>query len=431
MHNATRRRSFRAGPGLLLTAFLVASLLAFSAHAQRQQGGQSQPILERVKPQDWTVRSQVFVVSDPVEANVQGRGTASHVRFATRFVIEGADVVFPLLEGSASHETYVDKVESELMVEGTVVDDEPDLLTGYPVGERLGRWKIPAIDAVRWRLRVDLPMTTYETRLNEKAARAVKWPTDGWPEIARGALSPQLFVESDDPAVRALVQKWTKGRAKTVPPALLAKALMKEVIEHVQPSSQGVANTEDIGTFSGLALGGAAFAARTGRGTPFDLPALLCAVYRAAGLPARVVVGFDIPATIGDEAGIFDVGAECHGDTGGQPSNVPILHVWVEFMLYDEGRGEWWWIPVDPIRQRDFSSRAPALDREWKFFGNNECLKNVAPLSFHFHPPTTVVNAGAPALWGWLPRPRILPADQSISFDAFHTPKTAEDFQRK
>ncbi|TVQ31227.1 MAG: transglutaminase domain-containing protein [Phycisphaeraceae bacterium] len=396
---------------------LALSLLLPAIGAERvfaQGGADEAPVLERIDPQDWTVRAQVFAGSQPLRGR---RG----IWFGTTFDLERAVIVFPLLKETASSETHVDRIDSELRIDNVVVDDEVTLMGGFPSGQGLGRWDVQDVRGQTLRLIVNIPMTTWSTRYNEERAMQIDWPTGEWPGLPKSALQHQHHVDSNHPVIQRIVDRWTNGAPKSVPPAMLAKQLAGKTLEHMQPVGQGVV-PDRLGRFGGLEMQGSAEAAIAKRGSPFDLASLLCAVYRAAGLPARVVIGYDIHQSLGQASGIVAPHPDC-GEFRDVPSNIPILHAWVEFFLYDEAAEEGWWIPVDIVRMRQFSSRAQPMNRPWKFFGTHECLNSMAPLSFHYHPPTTVVALGAPGLWGWLPVPEIPSMEQVLMFDAMHTPQ--------
>jgi len=231
-----------------------------------------------------------------------------------------------------------------------------------------------------------------------------------------------LFIQSDHPAIKNLVAKWTGGQPSRYRPAVLAKVLAARAIEHFQVSEQRFVFGR-ISEVAGLNVHGAVHAARHGDGSVFDYAAFLTALYRAAGLPARVVIGYDMEASMGSRLGIRDHHEDCERDIGLRHFPLPILRAWVEFYLLDEAAGRAEWIPVDIEQQRRVSSEPRPIDQPWKFFGNNECLDNVAPISFHFHPPTTVVNAGPPAMWGWLAAPRLPRIEQRLDFGATEPPK--------
>src|SRR5581483_8784634 len=133
---------------------------------------------------------------------------------------------------------------------------------------------------------------------------------------------------------------------------------------------------------------------KKGKGSEFDMVCALAAVYRAAGLPARTVIGFDVGQSKTD-------GRRFLGKRGSSE-----LRAWVEFPLVNPRDNALVWVPVDIVRMRKSSSRAKPLEQRWPFFGDNDALDRVIPFAFQFHPPTTVVSYGSPAFWGWLVMPK-------------------------
>jgi hypothetical protein len=328
--------------------------------------------------------------------------------------LQSAAVVFPVPPATSIHRPILDQVKGEVEVQGRSADNEPRIQADYQAGDRLAVWDLGETEATSIRLRVDVPMRTHETRVNEELAFAVPWPKNEFPEEVRSALLPQLFVESNDRRVLGLLNRWTNGQPKRAKPYYLAKYLAGRVVEHYQPNG-GVFETWAVDddafggtiftgrvlvagqTLAGFRVAGAAAAAERGVGPPLDAANLLCAVYRAAGLPARLVIVKD-----------------ARTDDPGETPAVPPYRALVEFYLYDEQRDFGQWIPVDIEGQRAFSSQAPPLEQRWQYFGHNEDSDNYVPLSFHWHPPTVVVNQGPPALWGWLPIPNDQPASQLL-----------------
>ncbi|MEC9373319.1 MAG: hypothetical protein VYC34_05715, partial [Planctomycetota bacterium] len=245
-----------------IAAVALACLAAPHALAQRVA-----PVVERYEPQDWTLHAEVFLDAYPP----RGQGG---VRYARSYEIQSAAVVFPLLEESASHETHIDRLRSQLVFEDRVMDDQPTLLDDYQSGERLGRWDLPKVRGSNLRLQLDLPMRAWKIRFNEQRAMSIPWPQNELGPIPASALRSQAYVEADDPDVVALVRRWTRGNPRAVPPAMLAKALAGEVINHFQPNGQGYEFGRN-GRFEGFEIRGAAYAARRGRDTPYDMIALL------------------------------------------------------------------------------------------------------------------------------------------------------------
>ena len=375
------------------------------------------PILTRhdTNFQNWTYSVEVRLHGFKSQALYDSRLLSTQP-----IVLDAVAAVYPLLRGSSMHDVYEDHVVSEFRVRGErsrMLDggDAPRRVEGYQGPTTLLVWERRDINTRLITLRLDVPITSYETEIDEARAFEVPWPEGPWPlEVAQN-LEPQLFVDPGDPDVRALVRKWTKGKPRAAKPYYLAKYLARKVIEHYQPTGLGYVSSgrgattlvSDTFLVSGFEVRGAGFAARERRGSPHDLANLLVAVYRAAGLPARLVVGFD-QSKLAEQ-------------------RLPEVRAWAEFYIHDPvaDRGEW--IPVDVLRQREFGSRPPAVERRWEYFGRNIDFDTMIPLAFHWHPPTSVTNSGPPSLWGWIPKPANPVADQELRFTAGGTPIRAGD----
>lgn len=416
-------------PHCALLASLVLSSGAFAAP----------PALTIVQKQEWTA----FV-------EIEARGGASQYyrsaaggvapTYRPNYRLDSAEVFFPAIESSATHATDLSdfNFKAETWWENQLVDDHPTITPGPLASGRYLRALLPAAlgpyEGEKLRLRIALPMTCWETRYNEANALAVKWPVNPWPADLEDCLKAERLLDSDAKEVRALVDEWTNGRARAAPPARLAKVLCGKVVSLIQPTSNGVA-VNSYGQMQGFDVAGASAAARAPRPSSvdrtipsqLDMTCLLVAVYRAAGLPARMVIALDPVKS--DE------------------SKIPVFRTWAEFALLDEsapapanwpaaspwpGRIEW--IPVDVARQREFSSRPPPLEQRWQYFGHNEDTDDLLPLAFVFHPPAAalpplpppvpgasppaagqaVIAHGSVALWGWRPQPAVPPLDQSI-----------------
>lgn len=284
---------------------------------------------------------------------------------------------------------------------------------------KLGR----GINAREVEFEVVIPSKSWETEFDERAARAIGWPDGPWPAEAASTLRPMNFVEIgpdgrryEDAVVRALLTQWTSGRdPREVAPVVLAKWIAGQVMQHVQISGSGLASTR-MGQLSGVALQQPNETARLGRGSEFDMVVLLAAVYRMAGLPARIVVGYDTQASSRRNDRFLDPGRGSSGE----------LCAWVEFCLYDEASNTINWVPVDIVRLRGQGNRLPDnyVDRPMRFFGTHDRLDDVIPFAFHFFPPTTVRAYGAPGFWGWFVTPTAPDrAWQSLSIRASTTPR--------
>ncbi|CAN5766546.1 hypothetical protein BH11PLA1_BH11PLA1_04100 [soil metagenome] len=325
---------------------------------------------------------------------------------------ETAVVVFPVIESTAGSRFIESGFKGEFTFNGEKVDITPKFIKNYHSGTQLARWEARGKEGNDLLLHIDVPMACWNIRIDESLAREIPWPKNGaFPEVAASTFKPQLFVDyifresektASDKYFKQLTAEWLDNEdPKKRPPYEIAKVLLGRVVENFQINGDGLAFTRD-GSFEGFSSKGALLAMQDGRGSQHDMATILAAVYRAAGLPARTVVGIDVA----EESKIARSNATSRRK----------LHSWVEYCLIDPGNGKEIWLPADPERLRRNSSRPPRLEQEWKYFTYHEDLAAFIPLAFQYHPPTTVVAHGSPALWGWLTTPNIQNAEQSIRF---------------
>lgn len=410
-----------------ITAILAAALLVSPLIAQQKQRGkparaaaEPKPALRRdeANSRDWTLHTEVRLHSTQI------RGTDPKNLPATpEFILKSVEFLYPILDSSAMHEVYPSRMTSEFRIDTVPVDKQPDVLGGYQSLSSIGVWKAGEMKTHHLTFIAEIPMTCWETRIDEGAARMYEWPSAPWSAEMALCLEPQVFVESRDVAVAELVKKWGKGDPRATKPYDLAKRLAAGVIEHMRVTDPPTASRTrgvEVGKASavlmdGFVVRGAAAAAREKQGSEFDLACLLTAAYRSAGLPARLVIGYDVNRS--------------------EERNGTVLRSWVEFFLAREPAaaapdakvavtskdGEW--IPVDIFRQWEFSSRAPPQTQRWEFFGHDEEFDFVVPIAFHWLPPEDCTNSGAPGIWGWRPSPVNPACDAEIKIWASETPR--------
>jgi len=121
-------------------------------------------------------------------------------------------------------------------------------------------------------------------------------------------------------------------------------------------------------------------AARNLRGSVHDRTAVLTSLYRAAGLPARTVIGLEY---------------KLKGD--------PIYRSWTEFALYDPDLDLLFWVPVDLNDLATTKVRPDLFRTRWTRFGSSRSLHGVVPISFVFHPHDTNKTNRLPMLVGIRP----------------------------
>lgn len=416
--------------------FCVAALLAAvltPVHADQDHDGPDDRYLKRQNARDWTLTMRLQLTPADCET-VMDTGIPCELKATERWTFKTAAVVLPLPPETASHKPEDDDISGELRFENAILDDSPTVIDGYQGGGRFARWDLVAPDgseAIGNSLRVEfkVPMRAWRTEFNEQAARQVGWPSDGWPAEAQSTFEMIPFVDAEpdgreynkDP-LRELLNEWTNGRdPKSIPPVDFAKWIAGQVVEHVQPSGSGL-NFNRLGALEGIAVQPPPYTIETGRGSPFDMASLLCALYREAGLPARLVVGYDAGRQRGRDNFLT------------RRTGPPPIRVWVEFALYDEDAGTLTWIPVDVVAMRARSSRLPRnfMERPQRYFGTHPDLDGILPFALHYFPPTTVRAYGSPGFWGWLVTPQAPDlVNQSLDFSGSSTPIRGGDRRQR
>lgn len=399
---------------LAIIAALAVLLLAITATAQSRSTDPTPALIRsEVDFREWTLRYAVDVLPlNPVRGEIRnGRRVPTRT---PQLILTDAAFVFPIIRDTGWTIARNSLIRGEVRAQRNRIATDFTTIPNFQGPSSVGVWRLGDINTSSITFEVDIPMRSY--RLNIDESRAISqypWPSQPYPPDIAINLDPQLFVQSDHPAIRALLSKWLGGRSpRAVPPYRLAKYLAGRVTEHVQPNGSGLSfggvdNLDQgggLGLLSGFECFGAAYAAHFGKGSPHDLANLLCAVYRAAGLPARLTIVADTQRL-------------------NTPDGIGAVRAFVEFYLYNETLDFGEWIPVDIQRQREFSSEPPALDQRWEHFGHIEEGTRLAPIAHHWHPPAGVLNAGPPALWGWVTAPAIPLATQHVRLTAVGTPR--------
>ncbi len=434
-----QHRTIKTLPLMVLAGVLVSAGLTTSASGQSRRSRQKppptqqtqpipvkaaqaapklepSPFIERVRPQRWTLNTMIFIGTAEWTNRIDGQAVPAN----DVWEFNAATLVFPVLAESASSILEVSDVDGKEVpaVSGRVEFDDRFITDKVsivkqgigggllPCGTWRAQWQVePPPRGVysprEMELHVKTSLVSYEIKFDEAGAKQLDWPKGEWPAEAMATFQPQMLVDFDAfgrgynmaPVVK-LLKQWTGNKdPKSVKPVVLAKYLAGQVAELVQPNGEGLA-FDKTGHLEGFNPVGPIQTILKGQGTEIDLPILLVAMYRAAGLPARIVIGFDEQ---GESENVYLKQTR----TGGE------IRVWVEFALYDEDNATFGWVPVDVTALRESSSKMPPnfLDRPTNFFGNHDELDTVVPMAFHFHPPTTVRSYGSPALWGWFVTP--------------------------
>ena len=370
--------------------------------------------------QDWTLYADITVY-----AGQSTRTDRRSIPVTPDLVLSSVQFFFPAIPGCASSVSDPASIRGELFEQNRVLDREPRLEGGFQGPCSLAVWEGKDIRNKVVRFKGEIDIVSYETTIDEKIARSARWPTrDPGPEL-RLCLEPQLYVECQDPRVVQLVAGWLPAGPRGLGPYETAKKLAAGVIDYVRLTEtsfdfagRGAIVTEQrVGIVSGYSVSGAAWSAREGIGSEFDLTCLYVAALRASGIPARLVIAFDVRETE-------------------RKPGFPVLRSWAEFFLPREpvaprkapppgaaqpeplGLDDGEWILVDVARQKRFSSKAPPLSQPWSYFGQHDETDFLCPFAYHWVPPSGAATSGAPAVWGWIPQPANPVADQQVNFRA-------------
>ncbi|MFG0256966.1 MAG: transglutaminase family protein [Phycisphaerales bacterium JB043] len=386
-------------------------------------------------------RSVINTTGQPVHVVSPARFTGLNERIDAipthgAYYLDSARVYFPLLQDSAQaqwgHERMTSKL-SMMPVYSTIgqleanyiADTDPIIEFDERIGYQYGVWETSAHATEAFILTMDIPVRTHSLRFDERHAMRIPWPTE-WPEEALHALEPQLLVP-DAPIFEELVARWVGDPSRSTP-AMAAKRLMGALVNEFRPSGLLVDwNTPLPGSIRGLRPISADVAAEEMIGTSLDMSAVLVGLYRAAGIPARVVLGYDIGASPdGLEIPSRDNFEDCQlVDPDDSPQN-PVVRGWVEFYLYDEQTNQGAWIPVDPLLQHRNSSRVPPVEQSWKFFGNAPCGAIRIPLAHHVASPyDDVGTVWPPSFLSWDANPVSIGSTQYTILSAMEMPRRA------
>ena len=218
-------------------------------------------------------------------------------------------------------------------------------------------------DPRQWKLKfankdytIGFQALAYSSVLDNKIASAIEWP-ESWNPLLEYYLEPSRYIESDDPIFQKAVAD--NGDAKSVPIHIAAKVLIRYCLQKI--GSDGQYTKTDESTTTGLDLKGARYTVRNKSGSAVDIVCVCIATLRAAGIPARPVVGM--------------TNADMIGDVEIDPKYI----VWGEYALPGAG-----WVPFMPERMRgtvdSLSETAP-----WQGLGSLPRLNRRIPLAFNFN----------------------------------------------
>ncbi len=404
------------------------------------------PYITRDQARDILLDVRIVVYSDNAgmkERVTDPNGNSADVPVITPFKFDTMRVLFPMLRRTASSEIlglvqpWEDLAGGKLGYRGRLmfaerlVDFEPEVLDASSQ-TTYAAWDFNPVqneEAREVEVKVQFPIRCYATVFDEKAAMDVKWPTN-WPREAQDAMKPQLYIEQGVNDAGELADYKKENIAKAVklfleeqgikspqdaPPVRVAKALAGGVWNSVNPSGDGLAKRNRTSEVMGMMIQAPTSTLEKGIGSPHDMVALLVALLREAGIPARPVIGVDIG---GRDDKFLSKGSDKRK-----------LHSWVEFYLYDEAKNTHNWVPIDIIKMRKSTTRPPRIDQPWRGFGTCPDMEAAAPFAVSYQPPQKgIASYGAAGFWGWFVTPETPKhAEQVMTFSAGGVPNRGGD----
>jgi hypothetical protein len=255
--------------------------------------------------------------------------------------------------------------------------------------------------APRWQFGYTIDV--YSSRIDDRAAAAITWPRD-WPEKVRAGLAAGPNVPSDEAIFKRAADEATNGQARFLPPYLAAKEIVRYCVLKVRVHGDDLIRQQDdqdawlarqrrIERERGRPGGrlvtidpymrGALRAAEAQAGTEHDLVHICIATLRAAGIPARPVVG------LAERVVEYRV----RPDEPKQVVETEQIVTWGEFYLPGAG-----WVPFDPA---ELHGKVHALDvrQPWPGFGTIKDLNKRVPIGHQlrtgmYWPPVDMISRG-------------------------------------
>lgn len=203
--------------------------------------------------------------------------------------------------------------------------------------------------------KVEFQSTTFSSELDEKDAVNIPWPEE-WADEFDVFLQPSKFIQSGDQIFQDAINE--NGNPKSVSIHIAAKVLIRYCLQHIQ--SDGLYSKSKGSISQGLKVRGARNAVKTGNGSAVDLVCTCIAILRAAGIPARPVVGVTV------------------ADTLGAKEIAPSYIVWGEYALPGVG-----WIPFNTKRMRGTVDNL-SLSEPWQGLGTLPWLNRRIPIAWNF-----------------------------------------------
>jgi len=276
--------------------------------------------LKRVEPKVYDVTVDVQLVTSLNRSDVLGRGL---------YNLEDAPIVFPIIFRNTFSRVKTDSLRARLWLgshEDLTLPERTRIDKGFPFATSLAVMPVAKYQGpeVRWKL--EFRTQVWSSEIDDAAAASIPWPKE-WPDDVRDGLRPQRYIESDALIFAQAVKDASNGQLRFVPPYLAAKDLVRYCVDKISVRGDGL-NMGLNETLRALEMKGALQTVKDGHGSAHDVVCVCIATLRAAGIPARPVIGFRLKPN--------------------DPKYRSEMLSWGEFYLPDAG-----WIPFDPVSVRN------------------------------------------------------------------------------
>jgi len=368
----------------LLLLLLVAPLLVAQTQPPNdgRGGGAGPPPPPGRPPEGALSRSdpKTFDITWDVLINVMptSKGVANPLQ------LDDASFFFPIIPLSTWSQVDLDSVRLSLVNTGSGgsrPSPQMRLDRTAPDGTALAILELGPVSTQMLRCSLAQSVTVWRSDLDDAAACKVAWPAEWAPE-ARAWLAPDWYIESNDPRLTAFVERISQGKLRHTPVFVAAKELIRATIGTFRGvTGKGLASSERS-MVHGLRLVGAAQSMQDENGTEVDMVCACVAVLRAAGIPARPVIGVN------------------EAETDSQRKVRTTYTTWAEFFLPGSG-----WVPFDPAMMRGSHAMHATPDRSWSGLGRIKDLNTRVPLAYSLRPRRAdAMIIEYPGAWAWSAR---------------------------
>ena len=266
-------------------------------------------------------------------------------------------LILPVVMDGSFHSVNPDSIKVSGMIGNAwQTSDLPWTLRGpHPDGTAEIVLEFPAIDTDAIGMTVHWKVEAWEPQVKDKEAGRLPWP-EKWPKEAEKFLKQSSYIDSTSETVLDFVRGITNDRQREVPIYLAAKEIIRHAVTHFFDVNGG--------RHSSLSISGNGTVIRNGQGSRGDMTCLAVGCLRAAGIPARPVLGL----------------GEVWNNAEAMFEKRPIL--WGEFYLPGCG-----WIFFDPFKMRGTGIKWKSLDVPWEWFGTENDHAERTPLAYRLERP--------------------------------------------